>query len=237
MELRIAVSLTSSTFEQIVRDGLYAIEQGAQILEFRIDYLHTIPDLQQLAFLFPHYEKILTVRSRDHAGGDEQAGFKGTEEQRISLLQEGIDRGFNYVDVELDCAHLLHRKSSLTKIIASYHNFKETPSFDCLRSIYANLVGTGADILKVATKANTWEDNLTIFTLIRHARSENKKIIGICMGERGIMTREYGPLLGSYLTFAALDSARASAPGQLNIDELCARWQRLGVLQMTTSDN
>jgi len=54
-----------------------------------------------------------------------------------------------------------------------------------------------------------------------------KPIIGICMGEKGMITREWGPAYGGYLTFASIDDATSSAPGQISIDKLRENWRNL----------
>jgi len=45
-------------------------------------------------------------------------------------------------------------------------------------------------------------------------------IIAVSMGEYGKISRILGPLLGSYLTFAAPAKGREAAPGQLTVEEL-----------------
>ena len=55
------------------------------------------------------------------------------------------------------------------------------------------------------------------------ALSENKTgipLIAISMGEKGKITRVLGPLLGSYLTFAAIATGKESAPGQMTVKDL-----------------
>ena len=55
--------------------------------------------------------------------------------------------------------------------------------------------------------------------------SANGDIIGICMGEFGSPTRVLGPLYGGYLTFASLGEGKASAPGQLTVEDLKRIWK------------
>jgi 3-dehydroquinate dehydratase/shikimate dehydrogenase len=102
-----------------------------------------------------------------------------------------------------------------TKIIVSYHNFRETPGD--LMNIYQNLCRSEADIVKIVTQANTITDNIRIYQLLRNAP---KPTISFCMGEYGIVSRILYRRFGSYLTFASLRAGKESAPGQICIQEL-----------------
>jgi 3-dehydroquinate dehydratase/shikimate dehydrogenase len=55
-----------------------------------------------------------------------------------------------------------------------------------------------------------------VFALIDRARSEDRDIIAIAMGDAGIATRILGPSRGEFLTYGALDEDSATAPGQAN---------------------
>ncbi len=103
----------------------------------------------------------------------------------------------------------------------SHHNFEETP--DNLEDIYKRIEDKNPDIIKIATKANSPADSLKMLELVQNSK---KDIIGICMGEYGLVTRVYGPDLGSYLTFASMPG-KASAPGQLSVNQVRAAWKKI----------
>ena len=117
---------------------------------------------------------------------------------------------------------MIVKKCSNTKLIISHHNFDETPRN--LEDIYQRIAGKNPDIVKIATKANSYNDSLRMLNLISGA---DKDIVGICMGQQGMITRVYGPVVGGYLTFASLGEGKSSAPGQMNVDELRQTWQLL----------
>jgi 3-dehydroquinate dehydratase/shikimate dehydrogenase len=125
-----------------------------------------------------------------------------------------MELGADYVDAELDLADRVERRGR-SKLIISYHNFKSTP-LD-LESIHARLAGAGADVVKMATTANSIIDNLRMFDVMKQSQVP---CIGICMGELGLVSRVLGRRFGAMLTFAPLDPAKATAPGQLSLDEL-----------------
>jgi 3-dehydroquinate dehydratase / shikimate dehydrogenase len=69
-------------------------------------------------------------------------------------------------------------------------------------------------LYKIACHANTTFDSLRMLHFIQ----ENAPVLGMCMGEKGEVSRILGPLVGACWTYAALD--RQTAPGQLTSGEL-----------------
>ncbi len=84
-----------------------------------------------------------------------------------------------------------------------------------------------ADVIKIVTFANSWEDNLSILSLIPFAKERRQKIIALCMGEKGKISRIFSPSLGAAWTYASPDRSRASAPGQLTVRELKDIWEKM----------
>lgn len=214
MSLRIAVPIIAESMDEALRD-MDSAAKVADIIELRIDYLAK-PNLERL-LKHSQIPKIVTNRTQYEGGR-----FNGSEEKRISYLEEAIALGAEYVDIELNHYHPLERTN--TKLIVSWHNFESTP--DNLDEIYRKIAGKNPDIIKIATEANSYQDSLRMLNLI--AKSE-RDIIGICMGQNGIITRVYGLYLGGYLTFASLEPEKASASGQLSVDELRQAWKLLRI--------
>ncbi|OIP76281.1 MAG: hypothetical protein AUK09_02325 [Parcubacteria group bacterium CG2_30_36_38] len=177
--------------------------KSADFIELRIDYLKR-PDLKRL-LSSSSVPMIVTNRAQDEGGH-----FKGTEEKRLSSLKKAIDLGAAYIDIEL--SHYIKLEKKRTKIIVSYHNFYETPIN--LKEIYQKILAKKADIVKIACKANNKKDVKRVIKLLESSR---KDMIGICMGEIGKITRLHPK---NYLTFACLNTAEGSAPGQFTIDEM-----------------
>ncbi len=202
----ICVSLVAGNREQLVKD----LEQAARVadlVEFRLDYMPGARP-RQLVTLGP-LPAIFTCRRRADGGRCE-----GTESDRVALLQEAVDVGAAYVDVEMDAAGALGRKSA-TKTIVSYHNFEETP--ENIDAIFARMSALRPDLVKVVTMAKSINDNLRLFHLLQEATLPT---IAFAMGERGLVSRVLTRKFGGYLTFAALRRGAESAPGQLTAAEL-----------------
>jgi hypothetical protein len=76
------------------------------------------------------------------------------------------------------------------EVIASYHNFEETPAD--IMDIANQALASGAPIAKVATQVNRWEDNRRLFELL--SRRNPQPLIVAGMGDIGQITRIVGLL-------------------------------------------
>jgi len=176
------------------------------IIELRLDYISR-PDVERLVQSRPR-PVIATCRP-----GREGGLFAGEEADRLDILRRAAVAGAEYVDIELDSVAELGRVPA--KRIVSHHDFNETP--EDIGDIYKSIAETGADVVKLATKANSVLDNLRMFELLQRS---DRPTIGLCMGEDGQISRIMAGRFGGLLTFAALDNASASAPGQLTVQTL-----------------
>jgi 3-dehydroquinate dehydratase type I len=135
-----------------------------------------------------------------------------------------IENQVDYVDLEYsmppDLQNQILWNRGETKIIASVHVLDRTPSEEELDRILNDLAGTGADILKIVTRAQQPEDNLRVMDLIPRAKGMGLEIIALCMGEAGRISRVASLLFGGYLTFASLDQGEESADGQIPVKEM-----------------
>jgi 3-dehydroquinate dehydratase-1 len=210
-----------------VGKALIAIKKAnrlADLIELRVDYLRNA----RLAFLLQDRKKPLIVTNRRKEEGGQ---YRGEERKRLSVLQEAIHLGADYIDLELATQRSwlqdLVRNKRETQVILSFHDFRRTPSLKELKRISWQMIQLGADVIKVVPFARSWEDNLNILSLIPFAKERKQKIVAFCMGEKGKSSRIFSPLLGAAWTYASLNQSRTSAPGQLTIQELKDIWKKL----------
>ena len=79
----------------------------------------------------------------------------------------------------------------------------------------------GADIGKIAVMPHNERDVLRLMELTRRAGAfVSMPLITMSMGQLGMISRLSGNLTGSVMTFGALTSEKASAPGQITVKEL-----------------
>ena len=197
---------------------LRAREDGG-VLEFRLDYLKP-EDLSATCVgkwvELAQRPVVLTLRRRANGGG-----FDGSEEAQVQILKSLCGA---FIDLEIETIEtflggsLASLKSTSSAWIASYHNFRETPPD--LAAIYRRLKNSGADILKIATQALSFEDNFRLLEQAQVAQQDGIPIIIAAMGELGAFSRLVATGRGSLWTYASLQKGRESASGQFTAAEL-----------------
>ncbi len=141
-----------------------------------------------------------------------------SESARIESLLLAMQSGAAYVDIEVETDDLFKTeiikaaKKYACKVIASYHDFAKTPVMRELEQILGWCLESSPDIAKIACQVNSIEDNARLLSIY----SLNKNVISIGMGELGKITRIAATLLGAPFTYAAIDSSRKTAPGQID---------------------
>lgn len=204
----ICVSIGRSRHKHMLAEHRHLVEQGAQLVELRLDYISSRVNIQRLLKDRP-CAAVITVR-REMDGGK----YIGSEEARLIMLREAIANGVEYVDLEDDVAGQIPRFGK-TKRIISHHSFRNTP--DNLRELHARLKALDADIVKIATMANQPHDNLRVLEMMQESDCPT---IGMCMGDIGTPSRILGPRFGAPFTYATFHHERALAPGQLSYEQM-----------------
>lgn len=220
---KICISIAEGSINRAAA-ALIRANRLADLIELRLDYLSR-PNLEEL---LPKVKKPLIVTNRLAKEGGK---FQGNEAQRLASLIKAINLGVPFIDIELASGRdhiygLLHNQNQ-TSIIISFHDFRQTGSYQELRYLLNKMMAWGANVSKIVTLARSWADNLTILNLVLYARQRQHKIVAFCMGEKGKISRIVSPLLGGEWTYAALKANKKSAPGQLTINELQKIWSKL----------
>jgi 3-dehydroquinate dehydratase/shikimate dehydrogenase len=213
-----------SVCEQSASDLRQAVERAAQLadlIELRLDCLEVrgldeaVHSLNELAASISK-PFIITLRPAEQGGR--------REIDHINRIIFWLDRlsmgGMELYDIEFDMALLLMEKQGLdwTRIICSHHDF--SGKHVDLERIYQEMKRTPARIFKIVVRAGDATDCIPIFQLLERARSEGRELICHAMGEAGVATRILGMSRGTFLSYAALEEERASAPGQLTMKAL-----------------
>ena len=152
---------------------------------------------------------------------DEGGQWQGNEARRIERLLQAIELGADIVDVELGTRNLdkiIQLIKKRTKCLLSFHDLEKTPPLDKMKEIVHRQLKAGADICKVVTTAQVFEDNLTVLQLISEFPAV--KLISFAMGALGLMSRVLCPLVGGELTYASIEQGKESAQGQITVRDL-----------------
>jgi 3-dehydroquinate dehydratase type I len=220
---KVCIPIVETTVEKALI-AIKKVNRWADLIELRADYLKRV----KLALLLENRRKPFIVTNRRKEEGGK---YKGEERKRVSVLQEAIDLGADYVDVELATERSflqgLIRNKKGTQVILSFHDFRGTPSPKELQRLFGQMVRLEADVTKIVSFARSWEDNLSILSLIPLAKARKQKIVAFCMGEKGKVSRLFSPFLGAAWTYASLSRGKASAPGQLTVREMKQVWEIL----------
>lgn len=204
----ICVSIGRGRHRHVIAEHKHLVEQGAPLVELRLDYINGQVNLKRLLNDRPG-PVIVTLR-RPQDGGK----FGGSEDERRMILRSAIAEGVEYVDLEEDAAAAIPRYGK-TKRIVSLHDFRKTP--DNLEELAARLAAHDADIVKIATLANHPHDNLRMLQLVKNSKTPT---VGLCMGDIGVATRVLCGRYGAPFSYATFHHERALAPGQLSFEQM-----------------
>lgn len=213
----ICVSVAEPTTEKCIKTL-----EGLEFAEVRLDCLKASVEDMQAIFSRP-LRLIATFMPSNLQKKSVQTNIDN--ETRKRFLIAAIEAGAKYVDIEHNSdssyrEELIEKaRSKNCQVIISFHDFSGTPEEDTLEKIRMDCFKKGADIVKIACKANTQKDNLKLLGLLNKKDYHGKTMV-IGMGKSGRITRIVAPLLGSPFTFASLSRGKETAEGQIEKDIL-----------------
>jgi len=216
---RVCVAVTAPDPAQLL-DKAESLVRDNPFLEFRLDYLPkpglALPKIRSFFEMFPHAVVIATCR-RAASGGK----FRGSVASQLELLSKAAAAGCQLVDVELQTAlkckgEQLPKLRSRAALILSFHDFHGTKK---LPETLEKMRNYPADFYKVVSTATTLTDNVTMMKFLEK-ESDRHSLVGLCMGEQGLISRVLGVRAGSAFTFASVSEEERTAPGQVTAQDL-----------------
>jgi 3-dehydroquinate dehydratase / shikimate dehydrogenase len=204
----ICVTVARGRHRMVQAEQQLLADQQIPLTELRVDFITRDVDISRLLRERP--TPVLVTCRRPQDGGR----WRYSEEQRLTLLRTAIAQGAEYVDLEWDVA-LNVRRYGKTKRVVSYHNFQETPAN--LPAIWEKMRALDPDIIKIATMANSPEDNWVTLGITKNA---DIPTIAFCMGDMGTPSRILCGKFGAPFTFASISSEKQLAPGQISFDTM-----------------
>jgi 3-dehydroquinate dehydratase type I len=215
--MRICVAIKATTTAETIEKMLSAEE--ADLIELRLDYRRETLNLETLRAASAK-PLIATNRRKDQGGYSEES-----EEERMRLLLEAVDAGFEMVDLSSTTDRLPEQVRRVQEkggeVIASHHDFKHAYSETQLEEIHNKLSEIGCDKIKIIGWAESYEDNLPYLSY----NQSHPGNIAFAMGEKGITSRIMAPLAGAAYTYASLDEE--VAPGQIQLKALRETYRSL----------
>ena len=206
-------------------EGLAAIRAAAECVELRLDLFEEPFDLPALLEARGELPVVVTLRP-PHEGGRSPLDASA----RLGVLLQAATLGAEYVDLEWDAATpeaIADLHAAGAQVLVSRHDFTAMPAAFAT-TWWSELAALGADVVKIVGTAHDVRDCLPVFDALRRA---DRPTVAIAMGAAGLLSRILAVREPTcLLTYAMLGDATATAPGQVAIGELHARYhvERLG---------
>jgi 3-dehydroquinate dehydratase/shikimate dehydrogenase len=221
---RVCIAVTGPDADEMVEKAA-ALTRDNTFLEFRLDYLSrpalAFTKIKQFTELHPHIVVVATCR-RAASGGK----FRGSIASQLDILGKASAAGCQLLDLELQSAvrckpAQLQRLRNRAALILSYHDFRGTRNLD---QTLAKMTAIPSDFYKIVSTATTLYDNVVMMKFLEK-NSDKHSLIGLCMGEQGIISRVLGLRAGSVFTFGAVSEDEKTAPGQVTAQELLSTYR------------
>src|ERR1700693_1648665 len=181
--------------EGLIRDNSF--------LEFRLDHISkpglAIPKIKH--FLETHSAIAVIATCRRVASGGK---FRGSIASQLDILSKASAAGCQLGDVEVQTAQKckpaqVQKLRTSSALIVSFHDFRGTKKLD---ETLEKMRAFPADFYKIVSTAVTLSDNVAMIQFLGR-EADKHSIVGLCMGEQGIISRMLGVRAGSVFTFAS----------------------------------
>lgn len=219
---------------------------GVDAVELRVDLLRVPNDANASESYIPPVafvtEQIAAIRQKSslplvftvRTVGQGGSFPDKAEREAFELFHAALRLGVEYIDVEISWSKksldTLVARKGFSQIIASWHDWSGNLQWDSKQAtdLYSSASNVG-DIVKLVGKANTLDDNLSLYSFVRRIGTlpKAKPIIAINMGTEGQMSRILNRTL-SPVTHPLLPSK--AAPGQLSFSQIQTALHLLGQL-------
>ncbi|HEY2469786.1 MAG TPA: shikimate dehydrogenase [Terracidiphilus sp.] len=217
---KLCVAIRGSSPAELL-DRAESAVKSFKFIELRLDSLtkpvNAPAYLKQ--FLAEHRDVTVIVTCRRKAHGGE---FDGPLAAELEILMKAAQTGCQIIDLEVESAEEA-KSAQLSKLrtcgaalLISFHDFSRTKG---LEQAADRIEAFKPDYVKVVSTARNLADNLAVLRLIED-RSLASHVVGIAMGEEGLVSRVLGPRSGAAFTFASFSEGTETASGQVTAETL-----------------
>ena len=215
MEYKTCVSIAEKSSHKVKQKLKDALEKS-DYAEIRFDFLKIDEIPKTLEIIKKDLKKVVcTLRPKSEGGK-----FEGGEKERIAVLKLIaeynpflLDIEFNTIKKNIELAKYL--KSTKTKLLISWHDFKKNPKFSELTN-KMNQMAKFSDNVKIVTTAKSTDDSTRVLRL--YSKNPKTNLIAFAMGDSGRISRILCLYLGSPYTYVSLGKPIAS--GQFSVDKM-----------------
>jgi 3-dehydroquinate dehydratase-1 len=221
------VPIVARTREAILDKAREICGLPADLVEWRADFYENLLDegklldtLKALRGALGDMPLLFTVRTKPE-GGEVDIAAGPYSALNIAVAKSG-DADMVDVEIEKDGSQSVidgvHKAGCM--VVGSKHDFKATPPKDDMVATLTKARDMGADIPKIAVMPNSAHDVVMLLcaSTTAYERIDDRPILTISMGPRGMISRVACELSGSCMTFGA--AGQTSAPGQIQVKDL-----------------
>lgn len=215
MKYKTCVSIAEKTPNKIKQTLKIALKKS-DFVEVRFDFLKIEQIPESLELIKKDLNRIVcTLRPKTEGGK-----FSGNEKERVAILKLIAEYNPFLLDVEFNTlkknsALTKYLKSTKTKLLVSWHDFKKTPTSVELKKKIAQMSKFSNNV-KIVSTANSTDDATRMLEL--YSKKGKNNLISFAMGDMGRISRILCLYLGSPYTYVSL--GKAVAPGQFSVDEV-----------------
>ena len=215
MKYKTCVSIAESSPNKI-KIKLKTALKKSDYVEVRLDFLKKEQVPKVLEIIKKDLNKIVcTLRPKTEGGR-----FEGNEKERISIIKLISEYNPYLLDIEYNTLKknkelVKYLKSTKTKLLVSWHDFKKTPKKTELQNKIKQMSKFSCNV-KIVSTAKSTDDSTRMLGL--YSKKGKNNLISFAMGDAGKVSRILCLYLGSPYTYVSL--GKAVAPGQFSIDEV-----------------
>jgi len=221
---KLCVAIQGSSAAEMMERAEAALKDS-KFFEFRLDSLAkpaaVLPGLKEFLAAHRDVTGIGTCRRKPFGGH-----FVRSLTDEFAMLLAAAEAGCTIVDLEVESAEEA-KPAQLKKfreglraagcaLLISFHDFTRTKSLD---QAALRIEAFQPEFVKVVSTARTLADNLAVLKLIED-HSLSAQVVGIAMGDEGLVSRVLGPREGGAFTFASFSEDSETAPGQVTVKTL-----------------
>jgi len=220
---KLCVAVQGATPVELFAHAEAALKDSV-FLEFRLDFLSkpaaALSDLDAFLSRRRDVTAIATCRRKSFGGH-----FAGSLNSELEILEKAAEAGCHIVDLEVESAEQATRpqlakfRAALSAagavLLISSHDFTRTLRLEGLEQTAKRIAAFAPEFVKVVSTARSLADNLAILHMIEN-QSLSAHVVGIAMGEEGLISRVLGPRAGGAFTFASAADGAQTAPGQVS---------------------
>ena len=215
MKYKTCVSIGEKTPVKIKKILKIALKKS-DYAEIRLDFLKMEQIPETLEIIKKDLNRIVCTLRPETEGGK----FPGNEKERIAIIKLISEYNPLLLDIEFNTLKknpslAKYLKSTKTKLLVSWHDFKKTPNSLELKN-KVNHMSKFSSNVKIVCTAKSTDDSTRMLEL--YSKKGKNSLISFAMGDFGRISRILCLYLGSPYTYVSL--GKAIAPGQFSVDEV-----------------